>query len=151
MTSILQSIKNAGALQAELVITRQDDISNIDKGYGDGHFHAHGDGSFGYVTQQQKNAVSQQFEAVLVKQFSRKPSSLRIKGVFSDDGNANRMHFRHFFTDAILRVVAGGGGFESFKYSSTAIVSFDDKRKYRRGSHSGTYERSSGQWRPHKP
>jgi Rod binding domain-containing protein len=33
-----------------------------------------------------------------------------IKGVFSDDGNANRM-YRHFFTDAISESVASGGGF----------------------------------------
>ena len=33
-----------------------------------------------------------------------------IKGVFSEDGNANRM-YRHFFTDAISESVASGGGF----------------------------------------
>ena len=64
-----------------------------------------------HATQQQKNAaVSQQLEAVLVKQFLKEALKPMIKGVFSDDGNANRM-YRHFFTDAISESVASGGGF----------------------------------------
>ena len=64
-----------------------------------------------HATQQEKNAaVSQQFEAVLVKQFLKEALKPMIKGVFSEDGNANRM-YRHFFTDAISESVASGGGF----------------------------------------
>ena len=66
-----------------------------------------------HATQQEKNAaVSQQFEAVLVKQFLKEALKPMIKGVFSEDGNANRM-YRHFFTDAISESVASGGGLES--------------------------------------
>ncbi|MEC7803137.1 MAG: rod-binding protein [Verrucomicrobiota bacterium] len=64
-----------------------------------------------HSTEQQKNAaVSQQFEAVLVKQFLKEALKPMFKGVFSEDGNANKM-YRHFFTDAISESVASGGGF----------------------------------------
>ena len=81
------------------------DISNTDKGYVGMDTSmlmemAHSK----HATQQQKNAaVSQQFEAVLVKQFLKEALKPMIKGVFSDDGNANRM-YRHFFTDAIVKL-----------------------------------------------
>ena len=54
-----------------------------------------------HSTEQQKNAaVSQQFEAVLVKQFLKEALKPMFKGVFSEDGNANKM-YSHFFTDEI--------------------------------------------------
>ena len=46
-----------------------------------------------HSTEQQKNAaVSQQFEAVLVKQFLKEALKPMFKGVFSEDGNANKMY-----------------------------------------------------------
>ena len=63
------------------------------------------------VSQKQKNAaVSQQFEAVLVKQFLKEALKPMFKGVFNEDAGAHRM-YRHFFTDAISESVAQGGGF----------------------------------------
>ena len=64
-----------------------------------------------HSTEQQKNAaVSQQFEAVLVKQFLKEALKPMFKGVFNEDGNAHRM-YRHFFTDAISESISSGGGF----------------------------------------
>ena len=63
------------------------------------------------ISQKQKNAaVSQQFEAVLVKQFLKEALKPMFKGVFNEDAGAHRM-YRHFFTDAISESVAQGGGF----------------------------------------
>ena len=44
-----------------------------------------------------------------------------FKGVFSEDGNANKM-YRHFFTDAISESVASGGGFGLNILGSLIIV-----------------------------
>jgi Rod binding domain-containing protein len=63
------------------------------------------------ISEKQRNAaVSQQFEAVLVKQFLKEALKPMFKGVFNEDGGAHRM-YRHFFTDAISESVAQGGGF----------------------------------------
>ncbi|MEC8419649.1 MAG: hypothetical protein VXZ32_00855 [Verrucomicrobiota bacterium] len=63
------------------------------------------------ISQKQKNAaVSQQFEAVLVKQFLKEALKPMFEGVFNEDAGAHRM-YRHFFTDAISESVAQGGGF----------------------------------------
>jgi Rod binding domain-containing protein len=55
-------------------------------------------------------AVSDQFEAVLVKQYLKEALKPMFKGVFNEDGGAHRM-YRHFFTDAISESIASGGGF----------------------------------------
>mgnify|MGYP001344289873 FL=1 len=63
------------------------------------------------ISQKQKYAaVSQQFEAVLVKQFLKEALKPMFEGVFNEDAGAHRM-YRHFFTDAISESVAQGGGF----------------------------------------
>ena len=63
------------------------------------------------ISEKQRNAaVSQQFEAVLVKQFLKEALKPMFKGVFNEDGGAHRM-YRHFFTDAISESIATGGGF----------------------------------------
>ena len=64
-----------------------------------------------HTTQNQKvAAVSDQFEAVLVKQYLKEALKPMFKGVFNEDGGAHRM-YRHFFTDAISESIASGGGF----------------------------------------
>ena len=64
-----------------------------------------------HASELEKNAaVSQQFESVLVKQFLKEALKPMFKGVFNEDGSANRM-YRHFFTDAISESIATGGGF----------------------------------------
>ena len=64
------------------------------------------------ISQKQKNAaVSQQFEAVLVKQFLKEALKPMFKGVFNEDAGAHRM-YRHFFTDAISESVAQVGDLE---------------------------------------
>jgi Rod binding domain-containing protein len=111
------------------------DISNTDKGYVGMDTSmlmemAHSK----HATQQQKNAaVSQQFEAVLVKQFLKEALKPMIKGVFSDDGNANRM-YRHFFTDAISESVASGGGFGVSNILQQQLSQNDTKESTTSGS-----------------
>lgn len=64
-----------------------------------------------HTTHNQKvAAVSDQFEAVLVKQYLKEALKPMFKGVFNEDGGAHRM-YRHFFTDAISESIASGGGF----------------------------------------
>ena len=64
-----------------------------------------------HATEEQKTAAgSQQFEAVLVKQFLNEALKPMFQGVFNENDNAHRL-YRHFFTDAISESIASGGGF----------------------------------------
>ena len=78
-----------------------------------------------HTTQNQKvAAVSDQFEAVLVKQYLKEALKPMFKGVFNEDGGAHRM-YRHFFTDAISESIAPSIVLLSLNFVAFNILSAD--------------------------
>ena len=55
-------------------------------------------------------AVSGQFESLLVKQYLKQALKPMFKGIFNENGGASGM-YRHMFTDAMAESIAQGGGF----------------------------------------